>query len=131
MSTSLISSLDDNLPIHSERTTDRSGGVSIRDKIPSEQEQTAERTKRVFRNEEQNSIAEILFDLGCLLTTFETNISKKEAIDYIRRALDIKVILFGPNHADCTIINKKLNESLLDYNNFIQRRDRPVSSRLG
>lgn len=136
VSTSLISAADDNLPIQSERTTDRSTGgpaITSRTKATTFTEATTSepKTKRVFRNEEQNSIAEILFDLGCLLSTFDSHISKKEAIDYIRRALDIKVLLFGPNHNDCSIINSKLNESLLDYNNSVQQKNRPVTSRLG
>ena len=71
---------------------------------------SAPKPEKVFRNEEQNSISEILFDLGCLLTSYDSIISKKEALDYLRRSLDLKVLLLGPNHPDCLIINKKLYE---------------------
>ena len=68
-----------------------------------------------MRNEEQNNTAEILFDLGCLLATYDSRISKKEALDCIRRALDIKVLLLGPEHSDCMIINRKLNDTILEH----------------
>lgn len=66
--------------------------------------------QKLSTNEEQNTIAEILFDLGCLLFTFESNISKREAFDCLRRSLDIKILLLGAEHMDCKIIKKKLNE---------------------
>jgi hypothetical protein len=61
-------------------------------------------------NEEQNTIAEILFDLGCLLSTYDSHISKKESIECLRRCLDIKTLIMGLNHTDCVIIKKRLNE---------------------
>jgi len=79
------------------------------------------------RNEEQNNTAEILFDLGCLLTTYDSRVSKKEALDCIRRALDIKVLLLGPEHSDCVIINRKLNETILDHSLSCSR----AASRMG
>lgn len=72
-------------------------------------------SNKLMRSEEKNNISEILFDLGCLLSSYESSVSKKEALDYIRRALDIKVLQLGPNHADCLIIKKKLNEIVLEY----------------
>lgn len=69
---------------------------------------------KTFKNEEQNSIAEILFDLGCLLATYDSKISKNEALDCIQRSLDIKILLLGPEHTDCLIINKKLNEIVIE-----------------
>jgi hypothetical protein len=60
--------------------------------------------------EDENMIAEILFDLGCLLGTYESLLSKREAIDCLQRALDIKVLIQGPTHGDIVVIKKKLNE---------------------
>lgn len=61
-------------------------------------------------NEERNNIAEILFDLGCLLTTYETKLSKKEGIECLRRSHDIKVIILGANHPDCVGIKNKIHD---------------------
>jgi hypothetical protein len=44
-------------------------------------------------NEDENRVAEILFDLGLLLITFDFKISKRESIDCLRRALDIKLLI--------------------------------------
>ena len=72
-------------------------------------------------NEEENRVAEILFDLGLLLITFDSKISKREAVDCLRRSLDIKVLIFGPDHSDYKVIKKKLNEIVTEYSQFISR----------
>ena len=66
-------------------------------------------------NEEENRIAEILFDLGLLLVTFDSKISKREAVECLQRSLDIKLLVFGPEHADCRVIKKKLSEVVAEY----------------
>ena len=72
-------------------------------------------------NEEENRVAEILFDLGLLLITFDSKLSKREAVDCLRRSLDIKVLIFGVNHADCKVIKKKLSEIVTEYTQFLSR----------
>jgi hypothetical protein len=61
---------------------------------------------------ESNTIAEILFDLGCLLSTFDSNISKKESIDYLRQSLDIKILLLGIDNDECQVIINELNKTI-------------------
>lgn len=61
-------------------------------------------------NEEKNNIAEILFDLGCLLSTYESKFSKREGIDCLRRSHDIKIVILGANHPDCLSIKNKIND---------------------
>ncbi|CAF0992027.1 unnamed protein product [Brachionus calyciflorus] len=68
--------------------------------------------KKLNTNDDQNQLAEILFDLGGLLSNFDSIISKKEALECLRRSLDIKILIFGSNHDDCLIIKNKLNEIL-------------------
>lgn len=65
-------------------------------------------------SELENTIAEILFDLGSLLSTYEAKISKNEAVDCLRRSLDIKILILGASHWECEIIKKKLNEVSVD-----------------
>lgn len=72
-------------------------------------------------NEDENRVAEILFDLGLLLITFDSKISKRESIDCLRRALDIKVLILGENHSDCKIIKKRLNEIVIEYSQYLSQ----------
>ncbi len=82
--------------------------------------QNTPKQKAYVLSEEQNTIAEILFDLGCLLSTYESPISRKEAIDCLRRSLDIKTLIMGLNHADCVIIKKRLNEIVAENINKLK-----------
>ena len=77
-------------------------------------------------NEERNNIAEILFDLGCLLTTYESKLSKKEGIECLRRSHDIKVIILGANHPDCIGIKNRINDLLRE--NVLKQQARKTSS---
>ena len=68
----------------------------------------------MLSNENQNYISEILFDLGSLLSTFESAISKREAVESIQRSLDIKALIFGVDHPDCMVVKERLNEIIFD-----------------
>ena len=70
--------------------------------------------ERMLANEEQNNIAEILYDLGSLLGTFDSSIARREAVDCVQRSLDIKALILGPSHPDCIIIKQKLNEIIFE-----------------
>lgn len=97
---------------------------------PNVNESTNESTNKqshVF-NEEQNTIAEILFDLGCLLSTYESSLARREAIECLRRSLDIKTLILGLNHADCAIIKKRLNQVVEE--SLINSMKSPVSQQL-
>jgi len=117
VSTSLITDRDNNnnTILSSERSNEASSieNFSSNTKLTLNELSKPKALKHA-RDEEQNNTAEILFDLGCLLATYDSRISKEEALDFIRRALDIKVLLLGPEHSDCIIINKKLNEAILE-----------------
>lgn len=73
--------------------------------------------------EEENTMAEILFDLGCLLATYNSLISKNEALDCLRRALDIKSLHLGANHSDCQIIKSTLTEATVETAQFQQEQN--------
>jgi hypothetical protein len=73
--------------------------------------------------EEENTMAEILFDLGCLLATYDSLISKNEALDCLRRALDIKSLHLGANHSDCQIIKSTLTETTVETAQFQQEQN--------
>ena len=75
--------------------------------------------EKLIMNDEKNTIAEILYDLGCLLATYESNLSKREAIDFLRRSLDIKVLIFGEKYWDCQVIKKRLNEIVLENSQYL------------
>ena len=76
-------------------------------------EQLAHSTK-INTNNDQNTIAEILFDLGGLLATFEPILSKKEAIECLRRSLDIKTLILGADHDDCKLIKTRLSDIIAE-----------------
>ena len=90
--------------------------------------QEQQNTRHSF-SEEQNTIAEILFDLGCLLATYESHISKREAIEYLRRSLDIKTLILGLNHSDCFIIKKRLNEIVAENINSLTQQNHHLLQR--
>lgn len=69
---------------------------------------------KINTNDDQNTVAEILFDLGGLLATFEPTLSKKEAAECLRRSLDIKTLILGADHDDCRIIKTKLSDILTE-----------------
>jgi len=123
--------------------TDRSSESSYRDShlnystYSSDDLKTNPNSKLIV-NEDPNAVAEILFDLGCLLATFESSLSKREAVDCLRRCLDLKVLIFGPNYIDCQMIKKKLGEILLENAQHLNKtssknektREQTVTSRL-
>ncbi len=61
--------------------------------------------EKYISNEEKNNIAEILFDLGCLLATYESKLSKREGIDCLRKSHDIKIIILVKLSSVCVRVN--------------------------
>ncbi len=59
-------------------------------------------------DDEKNSISTILYDLGCLLSNYESIILRREGIECLRRSLDIKSLIFGPNNPECELIKEFL-----------------------
>lgn len=96
--------------------------------------------EKYISNEEKNNIAEILFDLGCLLATYESKLSKREGIDCLRKSHDIKIIILGSEHPDCLSITEKINDLIRENasskqkarktsSNSINMRDQNINSR--
>ncbi len=123
--------------------TDRSSESSYRDSTlnystSSYEDLKANPNSKLIVNEDPNAVAEILFDLGCLLATFESSLSKRESVDCLRRCLDLKVLIFGPNYIDCQMIKKKMGEILLENAQHLNKtmnksekiREQAVTSRL-
>ena len=75
---------------------------------------------KILTNEEHNIISEILFDLGNLLITHDSYISKREAIDCLRHSLDIKLLILGIDHSDCKIIKSRLVEMISESSQHIE-----------
>lgn len=57
---------------------------------------------------EENNKADILFNLGYLLSTFDSLIIKKEAFNFLRRSLDIKLLNNDELHPECQKIKSVL-----------------------
>ena len=75
--------------------------------------------ERLISNEEQNSIAEILYDLANLLARYDSPIAKRESIELMRRALDKKVLIFGVKYAECIAIKQRLKELLVEHAQYL------------
>lgn len=53
--------------------------------------------------------ADILFDLGSLLSTYDSAIARKEAFECLRRSLDVKSLYLGVGHVECARTEELLN----------------------
>ncbi len=69
-------------------------------------------------DDEKNTISTILYDLGCLLSNYESVILRKEGIECLRRSLDMKSLLFGPTHTECELIKEFL--TFVEIQNHIE-----------
>ncbi len=70
-------------------------------------------------SDELNSISTILYDLGCLLSVNKSEILRKEGIDFMRRCLDIKILMYDANHVECQIIKSQLTNNEIKNNTFL------------
>lgn len=82
--------------------------------------------------DELDCVPTILYDLASILKESSSNIIRKEAIGFMRRCLDMKIITLGANHNECQLLQMQLtdieikNANMLNYETQLLKRSAQV-----